>query len=217
MAEPTETFQGFHPESVAFLRGLAADNSKAFWQAHRPEYEEHVRQPLMALAAALEGAFGTAHAYRPYRDLRFTKDKRPYKEHMALSFGGRGPWAVAGRYVQFDPSGLFVGAGAYRMEKEALAGYRRAVADPHMGEALQGIVDNLIAAGYALHGEVMARGPRDASPDQPRFELLRRKGLFVGKQFELEPWLFEATAADRIARVFADAEPLVAWLRAHLT
>lgn len=216
MQHAAATFQGFHPEAVTFFRGLAADNSKAYWQSHRDAYEQHVREPLLALASTLEGAFGTPHVYRPYRDIRFSHDKRPYKEHMAVSFGGRGPSAAAGRYVQFDPSGLLIGAGAYMMAGEILTSYRRAVDDTNAGEALEHIVATLTDAGYGLEGEVMKRGPRDAAPDHPRSDLLKRKGLFVSRRVGLEPWVFEPEAADRIARVFADAEPLIAWLRLHL-
>lgn len=214
--DPAETFQGFHEEAVAFFRGLAADNTKAYWLSHRGDYDQHVKAPMVALARTLEGAFGAAHVYRPYRDQRFTKDKTPYKLHAAVSFGGRGPTASAGRYLQFDATGLFAGAGAYMMTTEALRGYRRAIDDTNAGERLEAILEGLQANGYELHGEVMARGPRDVDPDHPRIELLKRKGLFVSQGFGLEPWVFEPQAADRIARVFADAEPLVAWLQAHL-
>lgn len=214
MPEPAP-FQGFHREAIGFFEGLAADNSKAFWEAHRASYEAHVRAPMEALARSLEGLFGNAHLYRPHRDLRFTRDKRPYKEHVAVSFGGRGPRAVAGRHVQLGAGGLFVAAGAYRLEGEALAAYRRAASAPGPGEALRRIVGELEGMGYEIHGERLKRSPQGISSDHPRVALLRRKGVAVVHTWPLEPWLFTPEAETRIVRVLGDAEPLVAWLRAH--
>ena len=209
-------FQGFHPEAVTFFRELAADNSKAFFDAHRDVYDEHVRGPMAALERALSGMFGDGHLYRPNRDIRFSKDKRPYKLNAAVSFGGRGPRAVGGRHVHLDADGLFVAVGAYRMEGEVLARFRRAVADERAGRQLERIVAELTAKGYALHGQELKRAPRGFLPDQPRLALLRRKGLAAVRHWPLEPWLFRPEAGDRIMAVFADGEPLVGWLRRHV-
>jgi len=215
MREPA-AFQGFHREAIAFFEGLAADNSRAYWEAHRDVYESHVRAPMEALAGSLEGLFGSAHLYRPYRDLRFTKDKRPYKENAAVSFGGRGPRAAAGRHVHLDAGGIFVAAGAYRLEGETLAAYRRAAAAPRPGEALRRVLDELKAQGYEIHGEQLKRAPQGVAPDHPRAGLLRRKGVAAVRTWSVEPWLFTPEAGDRIVRALADAEPLVAWLQSHV-
>src|SRR5690606_37217182 len=133
---PTDPgFAGFHPDGFRFFQELHRDNSKAFWEANKHRYLEHVRAPLEALARELEGAFGEWHVYRPYRDLRFTKDKRPYKERASLQFGGRGPGAVGGQYLQIGAEGLFLGVGTYWMDGEQLKAYRRAVADDRLGAA----------------------------------------------------------------------------------
>lgn len=216
MTEP-DVFKGFHREAVRFFVGLARDNSKAYWQENRDLYEQHVRAPMETLARSLEGLFGSAHLYRPYRDLRFAKDKRPYKEQVAVSFGGRGPGATGGRYVHLDAGGLFVAAGAYRMEGAALAAYRRAVAADGPGEALRRIVRALELGGYEIHGEQLKRAPQGITADHPRAALLRRKGLAAVRTWGIEPWLFTPEAGDRIVRVLGDAEPLVAWLRTHVT
>jgi uncharacterized protein (TIGR02453 family) len=209
-------FQGFHPEAVTFFHELAADNSKAFFDAHRATYEEHVRAPMQALERSLSGLFGDGHLYRPHRDVRFSKDKRPYKLNAAVSFGGRGPRAVGGRHVHLDADGMFVAVGAYRMEGEVLAAFRQAVAADPSGQQLEHIVAELTAKGYPLHGEELKRAPRGFAPDHPRLDLLRRKGLAAVRHWRLEPWVFTPEAGDRILSVFADGEPLVGWLRRHV-
>lgn len=209
-------FQGFHPEAVTFFHDLAADNSKSFFDAHRGVYDEHVRAPMQALERALSGMFGSGHLYRPNRDVRFSKDKRPYKLNAAVSFGGRGPRAVGGRHVHLDADGVFVAVGAYRMEGDVLAGYRRAVAAEPGGRQLERIVAELSGKGYALHGHELKRAPNGYPSDHPRIDLLRRKGLAAVRHWPLEPWLFTPEAGDRIMAVLADGEPLVGWLRRHV-
>lgn len=219
-ARPTapqpQAFTGFHPDGFKYFLDLHLDNSKAFWEANRHRYEEHVKAPLQSLAAELAGTFGEAHLYRPYRDVRFSHDKRPYKERAALSFGGRGPSAVGGQYLQIAAEGLFVGVGSYFMLPEQLATYRRAVADDGHGSRLETIVAALVAAGYAINGDTLKRTPRGFAADHPRAELLKRKGIFASSFWPVEEWMFHETALERLASTFAGAEPLARWLRARL-
>jgi len=219
-AKPTPRpapFTGFHPDGFKYFHDLHLDNSKAFWEVNRPRYEQHVREPLQALAAELSGTFGEAHIYRPYRDVRFSHDKRPYKERAALSFGGRGPSAVGGQYLQIAAEGLFVGVGSYVMLPEQLAVYRRAVADDGHGSSLAAIVADLEAAGYAIGGDSLKRTPRGFAADHPRAALLKRKGIFASRFWPVEDWLFHETALEQVASTFAGAEALSIWLRARLT
>ena len=76
------TFEGFPVAALDFYDDLEVDNTKAFWEEHRHVYEEAVKAPMVALAAALEDEFGAAKIFRPYRDVRFSKDKTPYKTHQ---------------------------------------------------------------------------------------------------------------------------------------
>ncbi len=200
---------------MPFFTELKANNDKAFWEANKARYLAHVRGPMEALASDLAGAFGPPHLYRPYRDLRFSNDKRLYKLHIGVSFGSRGPSAVGGRYVQLDLGGLFVGGGAYQLPAPALAVYRRAVANEAVGAELAAIVAALIDAGYDIEGEQLKRVPRGFEGDHPHEALLRRKGLYAGKRFAPAEWFHTPEAFDRIAGVMAGVEPLVAWFLRH--
>ena len=210
------TFTGFHPDGFTFFADLHRDNSREFWEANKERYLSNVRAPLEALARDLEGAFGEWHAFRPYRDLRFTKDKRPYKERAAIQFGGRGPGAIGGQYLQIGKEGLFIGVGSYYFHPEHLKLYRRAVADDRLGGELEGIVENVLASGYGLVGENLKRAPQGFTEEHPRASLLKRKGIALSAQYPVEDWMFGPGALERVARVFADGEPLSAWLRARL-
>ena len=87
--EPTGlVFNGWPAEALEFYEGLEADNSKAYWTANKAVYETAVRQPLDALSATIADEFGELVVFRPYRDVRFAKDKSPYKTAMgALTEG----------------------------------------------------------------------------------------------------------------------------------
>ena len=211
-----DRFAGFSPDAFRFYAELHVDNSKAFWEANKQRYLESVRAPLEALARELEGAFGEWHMFRPYRDLRFTKDRRPYKEHQGLLFGGRGPSVPGGQYVQLSREGMYVGFGAYQMREDQLARYRRAVADDRAGGQLEEILAELTALGYVLEGETLKRAPQGFPLDHPRVALLKRKGVFAGADYEPAEWMYGPEALERIAKVFADGERLCAWLRAHV-
>ncbi len=211
-----QRFTGFSPDAFLFFAELHADNSKAFWEANKQRYLDNVRAPLESLARELEGAFGEWHVFRPYRDLRFTKDKRPYKERAAMQFGGRGPGAVGGQYLQVGADGLFLGVGTYHMHDEHLRRYRRAVADDRAGGELEEIVAALAAKGYGLAGETLKRPPQGFTDDHPRVALLKRKGLAATVQFAPEEWMYGPEAVDRVAQVFADGERLCAWFRAKV-
>ena len=83
-------FSGWPIEAVEFYEGLAADNSKTYWMAHKGVYDESVYAPMAALLAELAGEFGAGKIFRPYRDVRFSKDKTPYKTgiYAILESGG---------------------------------------------------------------------------------------------------------------------------------
>ncbi len=95
-------FTGFPDAALDFYDDLELDNTKSFWEAHKHVYDSAVREPMLALTAALADEFGTAKVFRPYRDVRFAKDKTPYKNHQgAIVQVG----AATGYYVQVGSPG----------------------------------------------------------------------------------------------------------------
>ena len=98
-------FDGFGVAALDFYEDLEDDNSKAFWTAHKQVYDDQVRAPMLALLELLEPEFGTGKAFRPYRDVRFSKDKTPYKTHQG-AFVARGD--ATGFYVEVNAAGVRV-------------------------------------------------------------------------------------------------------------
>ena len=164
------TFKGWPVEAVEFYEGLEADNSKAYWQEHKAEYEQLVKAPMEELLAELEADFGAGRVFRPYRDTRFSKDKTPYKLNCAAH--------LPGGYVSFSADGLFVGSGLYMPEAAQLASFRAAVADDRSGAELESIVATLRKHAYEVGAhDVLKTAPKGYAQDHPRIELLRSKGL----------------------------------------
>jgi len=208
----TAGFGGFPPEAVEFYRRLEADNTKAFWVANREVYDRAVRGPLDALCAELADEFGTFHAFRPHRDVRFSKDKRPYKDHQGAVTEGEGGELY---YVQIGGDGLFVASGYHQLARDQLQRFRAAVDDAGAGEELAGIVAGL-ARRHEVGGRELSTAPRGYPRDHPRVALLQHKGLTVGRRFGTPAWLATRGARRRIVDTWREAAPLHAWLNHHV-
>jgi uncharacterized protein (TIGR02453 family) len=128
------SFAGWPGEAVEFFEDLEEDNTKSFWQVHIETYEISVKRPMEELLAELEPEFGAGKLFRPYRDVRFSKDKSPYKTNIAAAVGPFG-------YVTLSAEGLGVGAGMYVMAPDQLDRYRRAVDLEKSGTTLELIVE----------------------------------------------------------------------------
>jgi uncharacterized protein (TIGR02453 family) len=214
-------FTGFPPEARSFYEGLAADNSKTFWQANKPVYERSVRGPMLALLAELEqpapgrhDGFGPFHVFRPYQDVRFAKGRPPYKTHIGAISETEGG---AINYVQFSFEGMLAGSGYYAMASDQLDRFRRAVDDEHRGPEIERLVAEAEAAGYSIGaiGELKT-APRGYPKDHPRIALIRRKGLIVSKQWPYAKWMQTKAVVTRITDAWLAAGPVNAWLDLHV-
>jgi uncharacterized protein (TIGR02453 family) len=199
-------FSGWPEEALDFYDGLAADNTKTYWTEHRAIYDEKVLRPMADLAEELAEEFGEPKIFRPYRDVRFSRDKTPYKTHIGAVVGGTG-------YIQLSAEGLAAGAGMWQLSPEQLARYRTAVASDLTGPELERIAAVIEKAGLTVHGHgVLKSAPRGYPPDHPRIGLLRYKGLTAWREWPVEPWLETASAKDHLIDFLRTSFPLVAWL-----
>jgi uncharacterized protein (TIGR02453 family) len=203
-------FTGWKAEALEFFEGLEADNSKSYWEAHKPEYEELVKAPMEELLAELEPTWGEGRIFRPYRDIRFSKDKSPYKTNIAAVLSGSG-------YVHLDANGLSAGSGMWEMAPDQLERYRGAVDDDRSGGKLSSIVDEARSKGLEVmsHGELKT-APRGYAKEHPRVEFLRHKGLALWQDWPAGAWLGTKKAKDRIEEFLTRAKPLNAWLDEHV-
>jgi len=208
-------FEGWPKPALQFFHGLRRDNSKAYFEAHRSVYEEQVRQPMEALFSELEQDLGPGNEVkilRLNRDLRFTPDKRPYKEHLGAYLSNT---RAGGLYLQISDDGLYMAIGTHEMAADQLTRFRDAVAGRE-GEKLARIVASLQKGGYEVTEQSFKRVPAGYPVDHPRGELLRCKGLMASRNWKPGPWLQTVEAEQRVRDAIRANKPLTSWLDAHV-
>lgn len=206
-------FRGFTDDTFAFYDELVGDNSRAFWQANKHRYTSFVREPLDDLLGQL-AEYGPFHLFRPYKDVRFSKDKVPYKDHQGAYAESQGG---AGFYVQVSAHGVLAGSGYYAMASDQLERFRSAVDADATGREIEGIVARLERKGFTAGsiGELKT-APRGYPKDHPRIVLLRRKGLMVSRSFEPAAWMATRSLVTRVRDVWRGAADLNDWLDLHV-
>jgi uncharacterized protein (TIGR02453 family) len=199
-------FTGWKGDFKGFFLGLRMNNNKAYFDAHRRQYEDEIKAPLLALLGDLEGEFGPARRVaRPNRDIRFSADKSPYKLNIYAD-------VERGGYVALDAEGLVAAGGRYMLEDVQLKRLREAIAADRSGQALAAIVAGLRKKGYDVDGQELKRVPPPYPQDHPRGDLLRHKYLIYWKRWPAEPWIATPKARDRVAQVWRDGDALHDWL-----
>jgi uncharacterized protein (TIGR02453 family) len=199
------TFRGWKVEALEFFEGLEADNSKAYWQRNKETYDTLVRAPMEELVAELEPEFGGGKIFRPYRDVRFSADKTPYKTHIAATIGDG--------YVSLSADGLGVGAGMHEMAPDQLERYREAIDDEGSGPALERVIAEAMKRGVEVSGHgALKTAPRGYAKDHPRIELLRYKGVVAWREWPAAAWMGTKKVKDRVTEFFRIAAPLNDWL-----
>ena len=204
------TFTGIPVAALDFYEDLEADNSKSFWTAHKHVYEQSVRIPLEALVAELADEFGPAKLFRPYRDVRFAKDKTPYKTQQGAWF------AESSLYVAISAAGLFVAGGYWDTASDQIERLRRAVADDVAGSELERAAAAVRKAGYTINGHQLTRVPAGYPKDHPRAEWLRYKSLTAHRDFGCPGWLATRRTKTEVAKAWRALSPLTAWLHTQV-
>ena len=185
-------FAGFPPEAIRFLKQLKAHNKREWFNAHKEQYLEYVKQPMESLLASLAGPVGKyapellvdpkKGMFRIYRDTRFSKNKDPYKTHVAAIIHPRGHWEQsAGLYVHVEPGEVFLGIVEGKSFKKRFG---------------------------ALRGDKLSRAPLGYTPDHPMVEWLRWKQFFVAVEWP-EKSAMREDFAKRVAETFEGMMPLV--------
>jgi uncharacterized protein (TIGR02453 family) len=208
----TSGFSGFPQVAIEFYQQLEADNTKVFWDAHKGTYKDTVVTPMRLFCEALP-EYGPFHMFRPHNDLRFSKNRPPYKTQQGAygeTDGG------AGYYVQLSATGLMCAAGYYAMAPDQLERFRAAVDAEATGKEIADIADRL-SKRYGIGAiDELKTAPRGFPKDHPRIGLIRRKGLMMSKDFGAPAWIHARTALGKVRAVWRDAGEMCSWLDAHV-
>jgi uncharacterized protein (TIGR02453 family) len=220
------SFNGFPEETVKFLADLAKNNKKAWFDAHKNDYERYLIWPARAFTEAL-GERLTALApgiiaeprvngsiFRIYRDTRFSKDKTPYKTHMGIfCWEGEGPkMECPGFYFHLQPPNLMLGGGIHLFSRPLLEEFRRSVVHPGHGPKLAGAVTK-VSKSLNIGGHHYKRVPRGYDPDHPFAQFLLFNGLTAWNEGPIHDVLYSDGIVGHCFDVFRKMLPLHEWLR----
>ena len=217
-------FDGFPREGIDFLKSLKRNNNRPWFEKHKPDYESFVKLPVQSLIVALRPHFERfapefdvnpkRSIFRIYRDVRFSKDKTPYKTHAAAHFVLRGkPKGVegSGYYLHIEPGEVFIGGGIYMPDNDQLKKIRSAIAD-HSDQFLSIVhLPKFKKTFGKLEGEKLQRVPKGYEPDHAMAEWLKHKQFFVWIEWPESKCLKDKFVAE-VAEVYKAATPLVRFL-----
>ncbi|MDP4331780.1 DUF2461 domain-containing protein [Curtobacterium sp. A7_M15] len=188
----------FRPALATFFRGLAAHNDPTWFEDHRDDWLRYAQEPMEALLAEAERRYGPGRILRQHRDLRFTPDKRPYREDTGLTAGGV--------YLSAGVDGIQAGGGLYTPSRAQLTAARTAIDEhPQAAAALQRELDELTGAGFELAGPPLKTAPRGFPADHPRIGLLRMQHYAALVHLPLTSPLSDVVDA------WERVQPLVRW------
>lgn len=231
----TETFRGFPPKAMTFLRGLAKHNRKEWFEEHRDDYEGALRAPMRELIEEVDARLATfvpeivgspkKSMFRIHRDVRFSKDKSPYKTNAACWFfhqdagrgvGGDAAHGGAGFYYHMAPSEIFCGGGIWMPPRPALNKIRESLADDYLG-----FEDIVLSRAFkrrfgALDTDAMlTRMPRGVDADHPAGDWMRYQSFTAGCAVTVDQ-MQSAKLPDVLAKHFQAMAPMVRWLNGAL-
>jgi uncharacterized protein (TIGR02453 family) len=237
-AVATSAFTGFRPEAIQFLADLAAHNDRSWFQPRKADFERLLKEPLEALCSALAERFAAREIplradparspFRIYRDVRFARDKSPYKTNVGASFPwaeGQGPGGGArgregsaaggtgvggtgvGGYFHLAPGEVFFGGGMWHPEPARLAAFRRIVAD-QPGRVHAALEDPGFVEWFgSIGGDRLKRTPTGFPADHPEAELLRLKDVVFSRRLS-DDEAASPDLPDRLADGLAAATPV---------
>jgi uncharacterized protein (TIGR02453 family) len=221
----TGEFAGMPDEGLAFLEDLEERNTKEFFDANKAVFVEQVQAPFAGLVEAAAARLrrsvpelGQPKVFRIYRDLRFSKDKTPYKTSMSASLPSRpagegdGQGIATGFYLNVGPAGLYTASGLYHPGRPELERVRAAIADPATGPELEAILARAAGKGLAPYLDPLQRMPRPYPADHPRAGLLKARSLVLNRQHERAPWLQTAELLDHLLADWKAMVPFNRWL-----
>ena len=225
-------FKRFSDKTFQFFKDLENNNTREWFEDNRSVFEEHVMNPaqefVMEMGERLKSLCPKIVAipktdksiFRIYRDVRFSKDKTPYKTHLGIFLweGPRKKLGNPGFYLQLDKSQILIACGLYQLPSELVKPYRDAVSDFKKGSEVAKILKKITKnSSYKLGGSHYKRVPRGYDPENPNAELLLHNGLYLYHEGAVPKEVYSSDFLDYALGVFKDIMPLHKWIRDNIS
>lgn len=221
----SSSFSGFPLGMLHFLEQLSHNNNKAWFDANKPRYESEVREPALAFIAAMEKSLRKISPHltaipkkvggslmRVHRDVRFAKDKTPYKTNVGIQFrheAGKDAHAP-GFYVHIAPDECFLGAGVWRPDSTALSAIRASI-DQEPAKWKRAKNGKRFQEVWTQNGDSLKRPPRGYAAEHPLIEDLKRKDHIATGELTHDD-LMAPDVVDYVADAFKRSKPYVGFL-----
>jgi uncharacterized protein (TIGR02453 family) len=217
----------FSGEAIKFLRGLKRNNDRLWFEARRGVFEKELKEPMLKLIGEVNEAmvdYAPEHVRPPqkimlriYRDIRFSKDKRPYKHHVSAWWLREGlqKTSGAGFYLQISPEEVLVAAGVYMPEREQLLAIRRYLAEHHAEFRAVMKAKKLRSLMEEHDGLPLTRAPKGFPEEHPAIDLLKNRQWGLSSRLPAERAL-KATLVKDVVERFKAAAPMIAMLNTPL-
>jgi uncharacterized protein (TIGR02453 family) len=225
----SEQFSGFTKKSLKFFSDLQKNNSKGWFNENRNLFDSEILIPAKAFVTAMGDKLRKISPdivadprtdksiFRIYRDIRFSKEKIPYKTHLGIYF-----WEGAGKklenpgfYFHFDKDSVFIGVGMHIFPKQMLTAYRDAVVDPKKGEKLEKAIKDVSKNNteYSLGWKQYKQTPRGYDKDHPRADYLLYGGIGFHYKSEIPGEFYSNKLLDYTYKIFKDMSPIHFWIK----
>ena len=225
-----ESLKLFPKNTAAFLSKLSKNNNREWFEANRELFNSEFLEPAVQFVAEMGEKLLTLDPeivaipktdksiFRLHRDVRFSKDKQPYKTNMGLFFwnGRKKKMDGSGFYFHLEPKYFFVGTGNYMFPKDLLKKFRETVADPVTGKELDSVVKKLKQkSGFKIGGKKFKKVPRGYDPDSPYAEYLLHDGIHVFYE-DKDLKKLSSNPVEYVFKLFKEMLPLHKWLVKNL-
>lgn len=209
-----------------FLSKLSRNNNREWFENHRDDYKEMLLEPAQEFVVEMGEKLQSIRPniialpkidksiFRLHRDVRFSKDKLPYKTNLGIIFweGDDKKLESSGFYFHIEPKYFFLGGGTYMFSDQMLKVYREALADKIAGDQIAKAVKKVAKIGYSIGGENFKRLPKGFDADFPHAELLLHNGLYCFYESKDVGQLKPKTIIDYSFKHFKAMLPIHSWL-----
>lgn len=224
-------FTGFSKSTFKFLKDLEKNNKKEWFEKNRDIYENEILEPsftfitemgerLISITPAITAIPKIDKSiFRIYKDIRFSKDKTPFKTHIGIFFwdGKRKKLENPGFYLQLNKNSIFLASGLYIFPKDLLKPYRDSVVDPDRGKKLRAVIKKITKTpGYKVGDAHYKRVPRGYDPEHPNAGLLLYNGIHAYTENHLPEEIYKEAFVDYCFKIFKDFSPLNNWVKDYV-